>query len=236
MLSLLGLPKARMVSLIPRSPGFFSRENLLDQPLSLSAVVHTVHAPPLVMDLVPLFHSSKQFQKLPLSQVRPVLSFWESGETAFLPFLKIYLTCSPDKNSSFYGELSRLEENCSIRVLSIGSCGSPAFGALSEPPFSGLLRLLTVQRSEELPKLADTFPYLKNTALLLEDYLRNQEISCLFRKNSFSAFQDTEGISAMCSLNRLLLKENRLSDLKAASQSPEALSRIFREFQEKGLL
>jgi hypothetical protein len=68
----------------------------------------------------------------------------------------------------------------------------------------------------------------------LEEVLREQELRTLFAETPHFSPEASCGISAMCSINRLLLREKRFDELQKVSDDPEALRNLFREFRAKG--
>ena len=70
----------------------------------------------------------------------------------------------------------------------------------------------------------------------LEEVLRERELKALFAKHALFSPEDSRGISAMCSVNRLLLREKRFDELQKVSDDPEALEKLFLDFREKGFL
>lgn len=173
----------------------------------------------------PLFSSAHDF--------RPLLT--PADFQAATPFLRIFLVYeNPEReNPFFYTEVLPTDSLSSARILNLAAL--PPAGK-DHSPLYAFSRLLTVSRSTELPPLCSRFPFLRDTASLLEKDLKERELTNIFSEHGPFSPAGSRGISAMCSLNRLLLRENRLTDLKKVSQDPEELKKVFQEFQKKGFL
>ena len=102
------------------------------------------------------------------------------------------------------------------------------------PDLYAFSRFLLVRHSSELPSLARRFPALSSVSPILEEVLREQELRTLFAETPHFSPEASCGISAMCSVNRLLLREKRFDELQKVSDDPEALRNLFREFRAKG--
>ena len=180
-----------------------------------------------LLEIIPFFsHSASFVSPLPFSSPQP--GFPEK-------FLRIFLLFQePDqKNPFFYGNFTSSGPSLSCRSLNLSALQPvlPAFPAL----YAFSLFLL-VRQASELPLLSRRFPVLSSAAPLLEEMLRERELKALFAKHSLFSPEDSRGISAMCSVNRLLLREKRFDELQKVSDDPEALEKLFLDFREKGFL
>ena len=148
-------------------------------------------------------------------------------------FLQVFLTFQEanQQNPFFYGNFDASSLPFSRRVLNLSAL-QPSLSAL--PDLYAFSRFLLVRHSSELPSLARRFPALSSVSPILEEVLREQELRTLFAETPHFSPEASCGISAMCSVNRLLLREKRFDELQKVSDDPEALRNLFREFRAKG--
>jgi hypothetical protein len=241
--ALLCIPESRILSLLPRGPAFplgSSRETEVLDSLSLTASFSSLS--PITLDLFPL----KTFSAPLLSPLLPdilspsafrPLSLSEDAVFPQCPFYRIFLIFQQSPHIQkfpFYGELLFPKQELSVRLLCLSSLSS-ASGAEQHSLLFALSHFLFIRHTKELPQISKKFPCLSPLLPPLEEYLRNRELTALFR-SQFSSALGSEGMSVMCSLNRLLLRENRISELNQASRDPQILKSLFQEYREKGLL
>ncbi len=239
------IPESRILSLVPRGPAFpldFSSKADFSGSLCLTASFSDFS--PITLDLFPLqTFSASLLSPRPLlpdgfspASIRP-LSLFETPSFPQVPFYRVFLVfqSSPSiQKFPFYGELLFPEQDLSVRILCLSRLSS-ASGAEQHSLLFAFSRFLLIRHTKELARLSKRFPLLAPLLPPLEEYLRNRELAALFR-SQFSSSLGPEGMSVMCSLNRLLLRENRISELDQASRDPQALKSLFQEYREKGLL
>ena len=180
-----------------------------------------------LLEIIPFFSRSASFASpLPFSSPQP--GFPEK-------FLRIFfLFQEPDqKNPFFYGNFTSSGPSLSCRSLNLSALQPvlPAF-----PDLYAFSLFLLVRQASELPLLSRHFPILASAAPLLEEVLQERDRKALFAKHALFSPEDSRGISAMCSVNRLLLREKRFDELQKVSDDPEALEKLFLDFREKGFL
>lgn len=182
---------------------------------------------PFILELVPVFSGPLPFT---VSESPP-----ENASFADLRgnFLQVFLTFQEanQQNPFFYGNFDTPSLPFSRRVLNLSAL-QPFLSAF--PDLYAFSRFLLVRHSSELPSLARHFPVLSAVAPTLEEVLREQELRALFAETPHFAPEASYGISAMCSVNRLLLREKRFDELQKVSDDPEALRHLFQEFRAKG--
>lgn len=195
-------------------------------------------ASPVLLDVETAFHHDPA-RKTHASFYNDSRSFRPLTDPAVFrpekPFVRVILTFqNPDReNSFFYGQISSDDPLISTRILNLAACPSPS---AEKTIFFAITRLFLVTHSSELTSLTARFPSLAPIASFLEDILRERELTSIFSDHGSFSPAGSSGISAMCSLNRLLLRENRITDLKKISRDPEALKKVFQEFRNKGYL
>ena len=189
-----------------------------------------------ILEIIPLF--SVPASPASDSPFFPFLStedsFFSSPKPGFPGnFLRIFLTFQePDqKNPFFYGNFRSPDLPFSCRICNLGSLQPSVPGF---PQLYSFARLLLIRQASELSSLVQSFPWLIPASSFLEDLLREQEIKALFEESPLFSPEDSRGISAMCSVNRFLIREKRFDDLQKISDDPDALRQLFQEFREKG--
>lgn len=195
---------------------------------------------PFVLEIVPAFLSEAPPDDSPDLSGKRILPASFYGENPSLTssspaenFLRIFLTFqeSEQKNPFFYGSFVSPAPPVSCRILNLSAL-QPSLSAF--PDLYAFSRFLLVRHSSELSPLARRFPVLSDTAPFLEELLREQELRALFEKTPHFVPEDSHGISAMCSVNRLLIREKRFDELLKVSDDPEALRNLFQEFRARG--
>ena len=184
--------------------------------------------------LFSFFHGGKSLFPSVFHQEQPFTASLTTPKPFFPEkFLRVFLTFQePEpKNPFFYGSFYAPALPFSCRFLNLTSLqpSIPGF-----PELYALSHFLLVRHSCELPSLACRFPFLSAATPILEEVLREQELLTLFAETPHFAPEASYAISAMCSVNRLLLREKRFDELQKVSDDPEALRNLFQEFQAKG--
>ena len=228
--ALLSIPDTQIISCTLRGSAFPATNYPTFCPDSETLSV-TLHCPkPYHLDIIPPASAN-----YPSRLAERLISLLPSSVPLFpsTPFLKIHLLY-PQQSTffsnrlPFYSEVSYPSTLCSSRFLNL----SPHTAPLLHTPLYDYSRLLLLRYSSELHQLCCVSSSLSPILPLLEEYLRNQEIDQLFQNNT--GFSSVDGIQLMCSLNRLLIKEKRVSELWEASKNPALLLELFRQYQEKG--
>lgn len=240
---LLSVPESRILSCSLRSPAYPLRDypSFQPSPPSISVSLTLFDSRILHLDISSVSESTLSHVLAAASG--PFLSLLPSVSPLLpsTPFLRIFLIPPTLKTPvlhpiPFYAGYARPEPACTIRFLNLSVFFSSASSTMLHVPLHDFSRLLLVRDTRELSHLTQSYPWLISTARLLEEYLRERELSFVFREKPFSFGGHPEGILAMCSLNRLLLKEGRISELREGSQDPVVLARLFREYHQRGFL
>lgn len=233
---LLAIPESRILSCTLRGPAFSSQHlpGFVPPPPSFGVTLTLFDSRTFHLDITLASDSTlARLFSVPGSSLISLLPS-VSPLLPSTPFLRLFLIPPPLKTPSLYppslySEYTHHTAPSTIRFVNLSLLFSADSPKMLHVPLYDFSRLLLVRHTRELSALIQAHPWLSPTGHLLEEYLRERELACTWGKHP-------EGIQAMCSLNRLLLRENRISELREGSRDPAVLARLFQEFHDRGLL